>query len=508
MFCLNCGKEISDGSKFCPYCGAKIDAPAQAEASVPPVQEDYRPTQEPITTPTAPIWQQPAEPAAEAAAEETFQPTAAPNPEPVSQQTWQQPAAANPEPASQQTWQQPQTAQQWQQPQAAQQWQQPQNYGQQANYQGNYYGQNPVYPMEQPKKKSKAPLIIALVAAFLVVAAGVVAALFFIRANNYKKANELMATGQYAEAQAAFQKLGGYKDSENLALDCEHELMYEEAVNLMDAGQMQEARSLFSSLGDLHDSATRVKQIDYTEACDVYEEGDYATAKELFQALGGYKDSSSYVDKCQLWLDYEEAVSLMDNEEYEEAIELFERLAEKGVADSEERLGACQNFVLYNEAMDLYDSGKYYDAYVKFQELGEFENSPDMALECIQPFNSGEFYHNPGYISNDVTFKVTASTGSKYAIVKLYTADGILVCGFYIAPGKTLQTTVPVGTYKFRFAHGTNWFGEEDLFGDDGFYADYVDGSSSTYNFKSGSTWTFTVRNSTGNGSPVDRSEF
>jgi len=24
MFCPNCGKEIPDGSKFCPYCGAKI----------------------------------------------------------------------------------------------------------------------------------------------------------------------------------------------------------------------------------------------------------------------------------------------------------------------------------------------------------------------------------------------------------------------------------------------------------------------------------------------------
>ena len=25
MFCPNCGKQIPDGSKFCPYCGAKIE---------------------------------------------------------------------------------------------------------------------------------------------------------------------------------------------------------------------------------------------------------------------------------------------------------------------------------------------------------------------------------------------------------------------------------------------------------------------------------------------------
>lgn len=25
MFCQNCGREVPDGTKFCPYCGAKID---------------------------------------------------------------------------------------------------------------------------------------------------------------------------------------------------------------------------------------------------------------------------------------------------------------------------------------------------------------------------------------------------------------------------------------------------------------------------------------------------
>ena len=25
MFCIKCGKQIADGSKFCPYCGAAIN---------------------------------------------------------------------------------------------------------------------------------------------------------------------------------------------------------------------------------------------------------------------------------------------------------------------------------------------------------------------------------------------------------------------------------------------------------------------------------------------------
>ena len=33
MFCPNCGKQIPDGSKFCPYCGAKLSLAGEPEES-------------------------------------------------------------------------------------------------------------------------------------------------------------------------------------------------------------------------------------------------------------------------------------------------------------------------------------------------------------------------------------------------------------------------------------------------------------------------------------------
>jgi len=33
MFCTNCGKQIPDGSKFCPYCGAKLSLAGESEES-------------------------------------------------------------------------------------------------------------------------------------------------------------------------------------------------------------------------------------------------------------------------------------------------------------------------------------------------------------------------------------------------------------------------------------------------------------------------------------------
>ena len=33
MFCINCGKQLEDGSRFCPYCGAKVPDPASYKPS-------------------------------------------------------------------------------------------------------------------------------------------------------------------------------------------------------------------------------------------------------------------------------------------------------------------------------------------------------------------------------------------------------------------------------------------------------------------------------------------
>ncbi len=40
MFCINCGKQINDGSRFCPECGAKIEDPIQAGPSLLDGDED------------------------------------------------------------------------------------------------------------------------------------------------------------------------------------------------------------------------------------------------------------------------------------------------------------------------------------------------------------------------------------------------------------------------------------------------------------------------------------
>lgn len=191
MFCPNCGSQIPDNARFCNYCGATIptrSGQGETSAGAPQTQVQGTPAQ------PVPTQAQPAQPTAQ-----TPQPAQQPFSQPTPQVTSQQPYGQAPQP----TMQTPQSAQQ--QP-AQQPTQQPygmpeqqfgqtqQSYGQPQQPYGQPqqpYGQQPTYgqipPQQMPpnsgtiptagapgpgyaKKKSKAPIIIAIVAACVVVA--------------------------------------------------------------------------------------------------------------------------------------------------------------------------------------------------------------------------------------------------------------------------------------------------------------------------------------------------
>ncbi len=85
MYCYNCGKEIAETVKFCPYCGAEQKQPQQS-----------------------PQWQQPQQPVQQPQQQE-------PQPQPIQQQPaqWQNPQQQDTQ------WQAPQQPTQWQNPPAA-----------------------------------------------------------------------------------------------------------------------------------------------------------------------------------------------------------------------------------------------------------------------------------------------------------------------------------------------------------------------------------------------------
>lgn len=110
MFCINCGKEVSENTAFCPYCGAKLDnaeqpvAPQPVEELTPAVEEtpavEPAPVAEVPAAETTPVVEQPS-PVTETPSAETTpvveQPAPVAEPTPVAPTT----PAADPNPSVQ-----------------------------------------------------------------------------------------------------------------------------------------------------------------------------------------------------------------------------------------------------------------------------------------------------------------------------------------------------------------------------------------------------------------------
>ncbi len=91
--------------------------------------------------------------------------------------------------------------------------------------------------------------------------------------------------------------------------------------------------------------------VDYKNANAAMENGDYDIAIELFEKLAekGYLDSAEKLLEAK----YEKADDLSDSGDYDEAIELFEELADEDYLDSASRLNECY----LQEAVAQYENG-------------------------------------------------------------------------------------------------------------------------------------------------------
>ena len=56
----------------------------------------------------------------------------------------------------------------------------------------------------------------------------------------------------------------------------------------------------------------------------------------------------------------------------------------------------------------------------------------------------------------------------------------------FVRPGDYITLWVWAGTYTIKVAYGTEWFGEIDLFGEDGSYSQLYNGYDPEFTFRSG----------------------
>ena len=257
----------------------------------------------------------------------------------------------------------------------------------------------------------------------------------------YDAAMNLLSSGDYEGAIAAFEALGDYSDAAaqaNAARDAltqkqqeEAELArveqqnseaYSAAAELMNSGDYEAAAAAFDALGDYSDAAAqanaarqkqqeeaelaRIEQQNmdaYNTAAELMNSGDYEGAIAAFEALGDYNDAAAQADAARDALAakqqadaeaaelarieqqnrdaYNSAVALLNNGDYEAAIAAFEALGDySDAADMAANARVeMENRNAYDSAVALLDSGDYEAAIIAFEALGDYGDAADMA---------------------------------------------------------------------------------------------------------------------------------
>jgi len=245
---------------------------------------------------------------------------------------------------------------------------------------------------------------------------------------------------------------------------------YEKAMAMLQSGDYQGAYDTFGKLGDYEDSADQLRLakqwLDYREARILFDTRDFEGALLTFQELGDFENSGDYVKACEMNLDYLQALSDFENSLYDEALVIFIRLTDEGFQDAKTWISKTK----YTIADEKYQGGDLYGAYKGFKELGSYEDSEGRKEACTTAFpDTGVIYKDSDYGSTRSQITIDSSKSPSSSYFKIY-HDTTLVAVLWINGGEKLTIDAPPADYSIKQATGDPWFGEEILFGDEGYY--------------------------------------
>lgn len=268
--------------------------------------------------------------------------------------------------------------------------------------------------MDRKSGKTRKAPVIAVCAAAVCIALGLVVWKVVLPASAYEKAAALLDAGQYEQAIAAFEALDGYKDSRAqiqaaqearaaAELETAAAADYEKALSLLTAGEYDAASAAFRALGEYRDSAqkaedaiTAKKDLEYSQAEALLDAGDFDAAAAAFKKLGGYRDSAQRAEDAKTAkkeLAYSQAEAFLEAGEYRKALDAFRAL--DGYKDSVDRAFAVKALLL---------SGADVGSIIVF---GTYEKDNDKT-------NGGE----------DIEWRVLAKENGRLLVISRFVIDG------------------------------------------------------------------------------------
>ena len=136
--------------------------------------------------------------------------------------------------------------------------------------------------------------------------------------DQYQAAFQLLESGQYEQAQAAFTAMGNYQDAPEQAQAAASELKYREGADLETSEDYSRARTIFESLGGYKDSRSRYKECTYQMALEEIEAGYYSSAQIWLQKLGYYKDAKDLLAKVREEEKVQKLIQLGEEKKWDE----------------------------------------------------------------------------------------------------------------------------------------------------------------------------------------------
>ncbi len=182
---------------------------------------------------------------------------------------------------------------------------------------------------------------------------------------------------------------------------------YQKAVSLMEAGEYDEAIELFEGLRDYKDSPEKLKEIDrikermakaaladrYLHAVSLLEDEHYEEAYNEFEALGKYQDSPKKMEKAQLGILYCDMAALVEAGEYEKADQIYEGVVQEDYEDCKElleKIGQLNQVNQYYLAEAFLAGGYYREASAAFVESGYYGDSHEKMLQIFRSASEGD----------------------------------------------------------------------------------------------------------------------
>ena len=290
--------------------------------------------------------------------------------------------------------------------------------------------------------------------------------------DNLLQAQHLAAHEDYAKAEVTYHSLGTFRDAPEQAVFCKNMIVYIDAKQKMEAEDFTNALKIFISLGEFEDAESLAaecrKTLDYDAAIVHYEKKEYEQALKLFQSADDFKDSKKRVEECRQYVDYAGAKQLLAEKDMEGARRIFKR-------------------------------------------LGNFLDSKDLAEKCLTPFpKNGTVTRDPKFSKGAPFIRLKLGANELPTYLKVYTKDGTFAGSLFINGKGSVQIHLPAGTYRVRIAYGTEWYGEERMFGEEGVYYSYDSDFKLTSNNRRYSYYTLTYGGSDGSmsGRPISLEDF